>query len=537
MDKENYGIIKPTRNYDNKNMTKAKTYILLTLIIALGLFLRTYKIDQAPPGIYPDEAVNGIDAVRAETTGDFQWFYPDNNGREGLYMNLIAICFKFFGVSVFTFKLASILIGTLTIWGVYLLGAELFRNERVGLISAFLTAVSFWAINFSRIAFRAVMLPAILAFSFYFLFRGARTKKWYDFAAGGLIFGLGLHTYIPFRIAPLVLLVMLFVLIINRKHFIRGYWKYVTLFVLATFLTAAPMLYTFFISHPEYWQSRTSEVSILNPEINHGHLLATFGRTFGLSLVKYNFWGDQNWRHNFPPYGILDPLTGIAFMFGLVYAVLKLLHLFYLKFKRGIHDEKIEVYVFLLSLFFVMLVPEIMAADANPHALRSIGTLPVVFILSGLTFNYFFEYSGRYGRLFQKIVLVLMLLIFTAIGFFNAAKYAIWAQKPETAQAFEKTMLDAENYIRTLPAGKEIYVVAGNMQRVPPRFFNWGNPNFHDLHPVDIDKVKPENPDNFVVVYTDYEKDKIEENLKSRFPNMSVEERKDDFGLSFYIFK
>src|SRR3990172_1600358 len=119
---------------------KIKVFVLIFLIVALGFFLRIYNIDNTPPGVYPDEAVNGIDALRANASGDYQWFYPDNQGREGLMMNLIAILFKFFGVSVLTLKLPAIIFGTLAILGTYLLGKELF-NTRIGLMSSFLAAV------------------------------------------------------------------------------------------------------------------------------------------------------------------------------------------------------------------------------------------------------------------------------------------------------------------------------------------------------------------------------------------------------------
>ncbi|HHE45788.1 MAG TPA: glycosyltransferase family 39 protein, partial [Candidatus Moranbacteria bacterium] len=246
-------------------MVKTKTtIILLLLIIALGLFLRLYRINYAPPGIYPDEAVNGMDALTVAKTGHFQLFYPANNVREGLFINVMALGFKLLGVSILTLKLPTILFGTLTIWGIYLLAQETF-NRRVGLISSFLVAVSFWPLNFSRIAFRAMAVPAILVFSFYFLFRGLRTKKWTDFALGGFIFGLGIHTYIAARITPLILMVGLFFFILAYSNFLKIYWKHLIVFSLFSFLSAFPMFYTFFYSHPEYWQSRTSEISILNP--------------------------------------------------------------------------------------------------------------------------------------------------------------------------------------------------------------------------------------------------------------------------------
>lgn len=138
-------------------MTKNKIHlILLTLIIILAAILRIYNIDSAPAGIYPDEANNGTNAYDAQLNNDYQLFYPDNNGREGLYINLIAFSFKFFGVNMLTLKLASILMGILTVLGVYFLSKELFIGKpRLTLIASYLTAVSFWAINFSRIGFRA----------------------------------------------------------------------------------------------------------------------------------------------------------------------------------------------------------------------------------------------------------------------------------------------------------------------------------------------------------------------------------------------
>lgn len=509
-------------------------YSIIFLIIAFGFFLRIYNINNAPPGLYPDEAVNGIDALEANDTGQYQWFYPANNGREGLFMNLIALCFKIFGASALTLKLPAIIFGTLTILGTYLLSKELF-GRRMGLISSFLVAVSFWPLHFSRISFRANMLPAILAFAFYFLFKGLRTKKIIDFAIGGAILGIGLHTYIAFRVTPLILVVALAILTVSRERFLQNYWKHILAFVLFTFLTAFPMLYTFFYAHPEYWASRTSNISIMNPEVNQGHFLPTFAKTFGLSLAKYNFWGDQNWRHNFPPYPLLDPITGIAFLFGFIYMIIKSFHLFYLRFAKKIRDEKLAIYIILLTWFFAMLVPEFMGAEGNPHALRAIGTLPVVFILAGFAFNYFIGLSERKNFKFNHFTAPFIIVLLIAIGMFNPIKYFFfWAKAPEAAQAFEKNITDIEKYIELSSPQKEVFVVVGNMQRVPVRFWNWTNPNFHDLDPIELNDIKPKDTGNFVVIFTDYQKDEIVKNIQSRFPEMKLEEHRDQLGFTFY---
>lgn len=516
-------------------MTKSKKYVLLFLIVALGFFLRFVNIENAPPGVYPDEAVNGMDALNAIHYGNWQWFYEANNGREGLFMNMIAVCFKLFGVTVLSLKLPSIIFGTLTILGTYLLAKELYKKDRFALISAFLVATAFWAINFSRISFRANTLPTILVFSFYFLMRGVRTRKWYDFAAGGLIFGLGLHTYIAFRIAPLILVVMLATFMITRERFLREYWKYIFVFIIFTTIAAMPMLYTFYI-HPEYIQSRTGNVSVLNPEVNQGHLVKAFLKSFWLSIAKYNLWGDQNWRHNYPPYSLLDPITGIAFMFGFIYAVGRLFHLLTIRFVKKVRSERLETYMLLLSWFFVMLVPEFMTAEGNPHALRSIGTLPPVFIFATLTFEYFFRRAEGHSYLFKKVTTSLIIAMIAVIGIFNAVKYhLVWARQPEVAQSFDKNLMEMSNYIKSQPKDKEIFIVIESMQRIPLQVFNWEAPNIFYYYPGEADQIEPKSK-NFEIIMTD-RSDEIIDSLASRFPQLQFQEVKDDKNMSYYLMK
>jgi len=526
-------VLRQKNKMQNK---KVWIYGLLTIIVIGGFFLRFYDINHAPPGVYPDEAVNGTDAARANETGQYQWFYPDNQGREGLMMNLVALCFKIFGISVLALKLPSIISGTLAVLGMFLLGREIFNN-RIGLISAFLLAVSFWSINFSRISFRANLLPTVLIFSFYFLFLGLRTKKWHFYAIGGFIFGIGMHTYIAWRIAPLILILLLVFVILSRRNFLKENWKLVTIFLAASLIAAAPMFWTFYI-HPEYLESRSDSISILSPKMNNGDLARTFVKTLSLSLSKYNFWGDQNWRDNYPPYPMLDTLTGVAFFFGLILSFGKFFKLLYQRIRHKIKDSRLEVYTLLLFWFFLMLVPEFMTNEGLPHALRSIGTLPVVLIFAAIAFEYILALSEKYGYLYQKLVLSLILVAFIAIGLFNPLKYFFfWAQNVKTAQAFEKNITDLAFYVKSLPPTTEVYAVLGNMQRVPPRLFNWGNPNFHDMHPLEIDKINPKNTSNFVVVFSDYYKDETLKNLTQRFPNLRFQEIKDRFGLKYYILK
>jgi len=511
-------------------------YLTLGLIIALGLFLRVWNIDSAPPGIYPDEAVNGEDALRAAQENDWQWFYTANNGREGLYINFIAIFFKLFGVSFLTLKLTSIIFGTLTIWGTYLLTKELFKKESMALISAFLISVSFWAINFSRIGFRAIMLPAVLVFAFYFLWRGIRSKKFTNFAIGGFIFGIGLHTYIAFRIAPLILVFTLLALLWQQKSFFKNYWKQILIFALFVLISASPMLWTF-LAHPEFLDSRSADVSILSPELNQGHLIKTFFRSFGLSLAKYNFWGDQNWRHNYPPYPVLNPIVGLAFLGGLFYFIWRFFSELGEKLflKRSLKTFVIST--FLLSWFFLMLAPEFMTAEGLPHALRSLGVMPVVYIFAALAFMFFLEKARSHTYIIQKIILMTTIASLVFIGVFNGIKYHVfWKNKKETAQSFEKNLIKISNYIKTVSPYKEIFVITGSMQRIPIKLLNHEALYIYYLYPDEIQNIEPKNPTYFEVILTE-KNEEIIQKLQEKFSDLEFKEVTDSQDITFYILK
>ena len=511
--------------------------LLLFTIVFLGFLLRSVNIENAPPGVYPDESVNGMDALNAINNGRHDWFYTANQGREGMFMNLVSFCFQLFGPSIFTLRLPAMVFGTLTILGTYLLAKELF-NRSLALFSSFLVATSFWAINFSRISFRANMLPPILAFTFFFLFRGLRTHKWWDFAISGFIFGIGMHSYIAWRISPLILVAMLIVFIITRKDFLKNYWKAILVFFLFSLIAAAPMIYTFWI-HPEFLESRSASISIFAPDRNNGSVALTFLRTFSLSLIKYVIAGDMNWRHNYPPYPLLDPLTGIAFMFGFVYALRKIYKILKLRFAQKVHDAHVEPYALLIIWLFVMLIPEFMAAEGNPHALRSIGTLPAVFILAAIAFDQAWRIAYRKSPEQRKKIIASFTIMLAAIGLFNTIKYHVfWASKPVVASSFNKNITDISRYINTLPANEEKIVVTSynTLIKFPIYIFHSTDKSISYYYPNELEKAVPQNPKNVIFIFVE-KNDSAISFFQEKYPNLVYEEVDNSLESKFYILR
>jgi 4-amino-4-deoxy-L-arabinose transferase-like glycosyltransferase len=438
---------------------QALVWFVLTLIVGGALLARSYHIDSLPTGLYPDEAVNAIDALGAIESGHYQLFYPNNYGREGLFINLQALSLKTFGYTIPALKLWSIIFGTLTVLGTYLLGRELFHRRGAALLSAFLIATSYWAINFSRIGFRAIMVSFLLSFAFFFFFKGLRTRRYIDFALSGLCVGLGLHTYIAFRLTPLILVALLPFLMLSYENFLKRYWRQGLVFALTAFIAAAPMLYHFFIAHPEDFASRSTSISVFAPEVNHGDLPGTLIKTFGLSLLKYNFWGDQNWRHNYPPYPVLDPISGFLFLGTLLFLISQTIALIGRRLRHRDRDTRLVRNVFLLGTFFIMLMPEFFTSEGLPHALRAIGTQVPVFLMAGLGAFWLYQRIRRSSPQSRTVLLSLFFLTLGLSASFNLTKYFVFfANNPDQRGAFNEDYTNMATYLIGLSPETKKYI-------------------------------------------------------------------------------
>jgi len=506
---------------------------IFAIIIILAIVVRVWNINSVPSGIYPDEANNGTNAYDAQLNGDYQWFYPDNNGREGLYLNFMAVFFKFFNVSLLTLKLSSIIMGVLTVVGVYFLSRELFISKpRLALIASYLTAVSFWAINFSRIAFRAIMMLPILTFSFYFIFRGIRTNKWWNFALAGFIFGLGFHTYIAFRIAP-ALLGVLFVLLLLQygTQLFKQHWKNALIFILFTLLSAFPIFYTFH-THPEFLNSRTGDVSVFaNSEDG---LVTTLTETTAASLLKFNVYGDQNWRHGYPPYPTLEPFVGLMFIGGITLSTIIFFIYFYRRLFKKVRNRKLVTHGLLLAWFFAFLAPEFLTTEGLPHNLRSIGTLPVVYIFAAFFINFLIERSQKLPHKMHIATFTLIITLLIISGFCNVIKYhKYWATDPHQAQAFNKSLTDIAHHIKTLPPETSKYIVAGPLERLPIKLLNENTKELYFLYEDEIDKI--DTTKNFHVLMS-HKRDSIINNLSNK-TSVTVDTITTDLNTEFIIIK
>ena len=99
-------------------------WAVLVIIVLVGGALRFYQVGSVPPGLYQDEAYNGLDALNI-LGGWHPLYFPANNGREPLYMYAAAAGVAVFGRTALAERIPAPVIGTLLIAATFALGQAL----------------------------------------------------------------------------------------------------------------------------------------------------------------------------------------------------------------------------------------------------------------------------------------------------------------------------------------------------------------------------------------------------------------------------
>ncbi len=488
-----------------------RSNIILLIILLIAVFFRVSQLSSIPPGLYPDEAINGNEAI----TNPGKLFYPENNGREGLFIKLISFSFSLFGISIWSLRIVSAFFGTLTILGIYLLTKELFGKEAIALLAAFLLATSFWHINFSRIVFRAILVPFVLVFAFYFLFRGFRLNKKLNLLIAGMFFGLGFYTYISYRLVVLLLIFTLLsqYMVSRKEKQQKTFWINTFFLLLIIFIVALP-IGIYFLQHPQSFMSRSGPISVFSAE----NPIKELAKSFILHSAMFNIAGDWNWRHNFSGSPQLFWPVGIMFLIGL-----------YRSFKKPKNS-------FLVVWLLIMALPGILTYEGVPHSLRSIGTIPAAYILAALGGQYL--YSWFNNKLKNKKTLNLLcflFLVFLIFAQFN--KYFIaWSQNPNTQNSFSKDYVYLGNYLNSLPADTKKYVIVNTAGVLIPlqdgipmpaqtimfiERTKWNELRTQYLRSDQIDKIQTNNQ-NTIIVPMQYDTNILVQ-FQERFPQGTIQ--------------
>lgn len=358
--------------------------LLLAAITGLAAFFRLFRLDTLPPGDGHDVAQYGVDALQI-LAGARPIFLETNFGREPLFSYLVALTYRFTSPGTYGIHLASALIGIATVPSVWLAARELFAGARRGamaylpLLAAFLAAVSYWHLNWSRVGLRVILVPLFAALLAFALWRGFRTtrhdglrqratsggmKSWGWFVLAGVLLGLSLYTYQAARLLPALVVVAFVLHAIERRRWTRTDTSGAALVLVAALVVALPLgVYAW--QHPGALTVRIEQATVVQPGLSPGEQLASLAQQATTAILTYSLRGDTDPQFTIPGRPSLNPFLSVGFVAGIAAALWR--------FRRS-------PYLFLLAWLMLMTAPA-MVADQAATAKRYLGAFPAVMVL------------------------------------------------------------------------------------------------------------------------------------------------------------
>jgi hypothetical protein len=362
----------------------------LLLLVGLGLVIllfRTYQINQVPSQMISDHAEKLLD-VQDVLDGQPHIFFPRNTGREAFQFYLIALTDKLLGtgVSFLSMKIGTILFGLLTLPFIYLLGKEI-GGKRVGVLALAFAGIAYWPNVITRIALRFTFYPFFVAPTLYFLIRGLRRSSRNDILLAGLSLGLGLQSYTPMRIVPLVVLVAFALYLLHRQS--KGV-REITLYHFAILVLAALVLFLplmrYAMENPTLFALRSfTRLSTWERPLP-GPVLTIFLKNLWNAMTMFGWNNGNVWASSIPNRPALDVISAAFFYTG--YTLLTIRYIL----RRHWLD------LFLVLSVPLLMLPSILSLafpEENPNLSRTGGAIVVVFIIVALSLDAFMNSIAR----------------------------------------------------------------------------------------------------------------------------------------------
>ncbi len=348
-----------------------KWWGLLAAIVLPAAFVRLWRLDSLPFGVWYDEAEYGLQALRILNDPQFRPVFEGAINGPAHYLYLVAGSFDLFGVNVGAVRLVNAVFGVLTVLAGYWVGRELF-GRRIGLVLALMLAVSAWLITLSRLGMHSTSTtPFFTLATLLFLLRGQRRGNVFDFALAGLWLGLGLCFYTSFRL--FVPVVAIFLLHCALYHWLRSrslppprFLLGVGAMAIAAALVVAPLVW-FANKQPDIFWARVQDTFIFTGKSEEERLPALL-ENIQDHVLMFHWRGDPNGRHNLPGEPMLDNIAAALAVLGVAYSL------------RRLADPRYALLPLWLGL---TLLGGILSLDFEaPQSLRANGTLGAAYVLA-----------------------------------------------------------------------------------------------------------------------------------------------------------
>ncbi len=405
-------------------MNKSK---LLFLVLVLSFFLRIWRIDKVPPSLNWDEVSIGYNAYSILKTGRDEWgkLFPLHFRAFGEYKLPVQIYFsipgiRLFGLSELGVRITPAVIGVLAVLGTYFLADQVFKDKKIGLLSALLLSISPWHLQLSRASFESATAMCLLTWGVYFFLKGI--KKPLNYSLSALFFGLSIYTYNAER--AFIPLFGAALLLIYRQEIFSNLKKVIPAIIISLIFIGSLLPVAFsstgqsryklvsFVSDPGFVLRINESRGNLKmpspiPRMVHNKLTHFIWRFSSNYLAHYspNFLflrGAGHHQHHVQGMGELYLISAPFLILGIWFL-----------FKKT-NKQKILFFICWIGL---SAVPVAITNDSIPHALRQLLVLPSYQIL--ISFGFFRLLNNLNKKKIKKLVIgVSVILFFIQFGYY-----------------------------------------------------------------------------------------------------------------------
>ena len=410
---------------------------LATAVLLAAALFRIYALQDIPPGMSKDEIFNlGMPSFILQ--GNFAFFFPQAYGHEPLYHYLGIPFYWMLGENFLTARLPSVFAGMLLI-ALTMRWAKRDFSAITAITAGALMAVSWWAIIFSRMGIRAILLPFCLVAVAWFWPR-PNFRRTRPFMAG-LFLGLSLYTYTGARVmfALPVLFALLQMIFIRDSATRKIVMRTSAIVFLLTVVLYIPMFLTLRANPAS--QERVEQLAGPLNALMSGDLTPILQSTIR-TLGVFTFTGDPRWSYMIAERPLFDIIVSLFLYTGFIIAIWRI---------------RKPQYSLLLCLTFLGLLPSAITPDA-PSTIRIVGSLPAVFILIGLATAKLADWGAvSKNRASYFAAGSILLLIGLVAGRTIYHGFITWAWAPETRMGhYQTAYLVMTDYWRDNPSARTV---------------------------------------------------------------------------------
>jgi hypothetical protein len=197
-------------------------WVIVLAITAFGGWLRFHRLYLTPYDMTQDHSWKLLD-VQSVLQGKWPIFLINNTGREPGQFYYIAALIKLFNLPLdfMALKIGNAIVATATIPVIYAFAREL-GGRKLGVIAAFLFAISKWSLVTARMGLRYpyATLPAALVL--WSLWRYVRLGRRSDALLAGFWMGWGLYGYIGVRAVPFAIIAVFVMMLFDYRRRTTG---------------------------------------------------------------------------------------------------------------------------------------------------------------------------------------------------------------------------------------------------------------------------------------------------------------------------